>query len=394
MNISFDILFRIMIDHSYFKENPVRDLEIIPTETSARMLINAGLIWRQTSGGLIVLYEKDPTEEEPHDIPWKLKNEPFKLAFYIIAKSSLFYNYSDIPDSIKLPEVFYWNNREKNDQDGKLLLNKGTKVSSDDLVSLREKLLTITGTSSNPSETFMMKDIDGNILINRSIKVKKQKETDTEGVYFTQVDLAGPDEGRYQLEYAGKTEEIYVAGSWTPDRLLGIVEIFNGTEVAVDNRFMNGTNVSAKNYHLVFNARETFWKYYIVLRNISEDPGLQVIYQESTQEDLPYPDEVEFKSEPPEEQRTETFKDNIVLLFQSQKTIPFYEIARKGISLQDTSSSGSGGGGPGRGRGRGGDADDPGMDKDVIKNLPNAPVSAIKPNSDDGKIYSEIFIYV
>jgi hypothetical protein len=180
--------------------------------------------------------------------------------------------------------------------------------------------------------------------------------------------------------------KLYVDRQLSGKDFIGLIEIHKSSQVPATYTFAdtNGSVTSpAIIYAIVFGRIMSTWKYYIILSEIDVDPGLSITYASPIPGEEPYPSAVTFNSIPPGAGLTETYGSGKVILFESDKELPIYEIPKKNIKLIKPQEAGNGNG-PAEAE----------ATKTLLKNLPNASISAIKPNEDNSKVFSEIYVFI
>ncbi len=370
MKIKFDKMFDVIFEHQYFRDGKISQLYIEPAQITRSLLRDYGLLFKQTKHGFIILYEKDTTViNEP---PLKTISKDLKFSFAVFLNSSYFANYTEIPLHHKYPDIFYFNNLGGYADGTGIFLNKQAFAGNSDVLELYSPVLNLHAATTKPSSLVQLAGPEGKILFSENIK-------STEGAVIYQFNFEKIGSGSFDILIDGIIyRKIYVDSELSRKSLFAILDIFVSSGVPANYRFINddGT-VNNKTYKIRFARRETTWKYFIILKNISSDPGLNVHYGTKIPGEEIYPDTMNFNPAVPDTNLLETFGPGKILLFESAAKMPLYEIPKTNINLLKPDTS------------------DPGSEPDLIRgNLPNAPVSAIKTNEDNTEAYSEIYIYV
>jgi len=360
MDIRFDTLFEIELAHTYYTSKVSEDSTIEPTPGTRRLMQDYGLLFRETSGGGLVLYEYYPdVTDHPH--PVHPVEEELQFSFFLRSSSTVLLNYTDLDIDRPSDQILYFSNLQSNQQDGRLLLSADTSdeyVSSQDDLLLRPPLFNYSFQSVQTSVDMEVKDVFGNVVQHSRILV-----VDGEGSFT--VDLRKRTPGKYSLAIDGSTVmEFYASDSLVRRSALGVIDILTGSGVPAAYRFLDTNfDVVPRTYHIRFNRRETWWKYYVVLKY---RPDIQ-------------PDDLSIKQTGGAlhftRQSATTLPDGFTAVpFLSTAPIPLEEEPVSGLRLERRNHGHS--------------------ETFEIDNLPNASVRTVTPDPAEHKIYSEIFIYV
>ena len=386
MKTKFDILFQVVFEHGYFKDKCLKGLEIRPTEQTLDLLRDYGLLFKRTKTGFVVLYEIDTTSFP--EKPLKPIQKELRLSYEIYVKDVCFVNYTQIPLDYRNPDFFYFDNRTQNVVNHDLLLTQQNYVGIYDITELIGEFENIDKPATAVSSLIEVSDLNNKKVLSK--KVLKQKDEITgEERFIYQIEFNKIGTGNFAIKIDGNLHKrVYSNKIISRKPVLGIIDIYTTDVVPVAYRFVtsDGT-VNKKTYKIRFAPRLTFWKYFIVLKSINTNPGLSIVYRDPATGEEVYPSSVDFK--PPntlsdeDEEFINSQSSGSVLLFQSSKKIPFYEIPKRKISLIKPDET----------------DDDEEEDEDdindtIIEHLPNATIEAIKPNIDNTETFSEIFIYV
>ncbi|MDB4582340.1 hypothetical protein N9164_04245 [Draconibacterium sp.] len=383
MKIKFDILFEVIVEHDYFKDKTIKDLSIKPTENTLQVLNNYGLLFRNTAKGFVILYEIDTTTSTQEPLKPIITSEKFSFEIYI--NDSYFNNYTNIPIDHKGPHILYFNNLDENIGDSKMMLNKDPIVGEKDISRLIATYYNIQEPATSSSTLLEVIDSNGTTVFSKSV-VKIEDSL----VYQIDFDKIGA--GWFDIKIGGISRDaVYVDKNIHRNPVFGIIDIYATTDVPSSYRFVASDGaVASKVYNIRFAQRTTTWKYYVILNNIDSDPSLVVIYQNplpGSSEEI-YPSGITFSKTPLTAVSNELvikYGLDKVFLFKSSDELPLFEIPKSKISLIKPDSTDE-------------DVDEDEINDDVITNLPNANITAIKPIENEItheiELFSEIFIYV
>ena len=138
MKIDFQPAFAVDIKHDYYPDGISADFMLAPTPDCQQQLRRFGLLFKETAGGFIVLYETTGTDGPVE--PKRRIEAPLAFSFVLWAKSPYLLNYSNLPLSKTPEQIFYLSNRHQVLNNAQLLLSAdpvGEFVSAADLLPLR-----------------------------------------------------------------------------------------------------------------------------------------------------------------------------------------------------------------------------------------------------------------
>lgn len=375
MGTLFKKLCSVSFNHDYFAEGMTDQLSMVPTSETVQKMKDLGLLFRRSKNTFSVFYEAHEVEESK---PLKLTNENDKLIFLIKQEDYLFQNYTALPVDLKYPSLLYFSNLSSATGDkGELLLSQGDFADATDVLYLRKAIVNVAGESEADDVEVLLKNEQGETIVSQTAEV-------ADGAYTTQLDLLSYPKGKYQLSHGSEEQAIYVNNDIHHMPVLAVVEIFLGYEgkVPVDRQLLDGDEVDSKAYVVQFGARETHWKYIVVLKNFNDEDDLEIQYSDDAlEESSPYPEEMTFLSKTPDDGLLELYGEEKVLLFESEDPIPFYSSPMMGVNLMKEAASL--------------EDEEETTYTEVLKNLPNPPVSLIKPQvGEEVTYYTETFIYI
>ncbi len=359
MRIEYSKLFKVDIHHDYYSDVISKDFEIEPTDICKWQLANYGLIFKKMKDGFIVLYETD-NSNTPH--PKREFDNSVKFSFKLIPKKLHVVNYSNLSHTSKSNQIYYLHNLNNNRQNINgvdfLLLNDnagGFFLSSRDQIIIKPHFFQYREDNAALSAVVEIDGDSGNVIPARNVLV-------IEGILNYTVNLRHHEPGKYTLKVNGENRLVfYACDELKTDNIFGIIDIYCHPDMNNDYAFvMQNGDISAKIYTLRIQRRETIWRYFLVLKNRPNADDLSINYSNGP---------VIFAAQPEE------------ILSDGQRAVPF--ISSVPIPLQKTVITGISL-----------DKANGNSLKQLIENLPNAPVSIINPDLNNNLIYSKIFIYV
>lgn len=375
MSIIYTRLGEVALRHDFYKDGLAKDINLWPTDETAHLMKNGKILFRKTSGGIVLLYRAEEDEVTPLT-PLKLPQSFF--FFFKPENAASFLQITDLDngsEEFQAGKVPFFQNTPANastDSDNpeeltyQLLDGTRSKVFSIDLKlnpipsSVRIKIRNAAGEVISSG-----KDLSGNPLPDGF-----EVGPDDNGLFRFTFDLAGRKEGVYTftLRNSADTEDLWSKNYWLGEsriyQPLGILEL--RYQAAPDHLY------GAKEYYqLSFNRKESLWTYYVVNGNNKVDlisSELQ-IQDQGNEGSVPYGSYTFNRiGDSPNAEIKINNLDTVV--FRSQGKIPYYEIPKLNFQLRKT---------PGN--------------QVLISNLPNPSRSAPIKESG-GEANSEIYVYI
>ena len=382
ISIKFEILFEVNFIHEYFKDGVLKEIDFRPTDMTIIRLLDYGLLFRKTSTGFVVLYEKDTHSPGEPSLKPIITDE--KFSFEVYAGDPWFPNYTALPLDHKSPDIFYFYNLNENISSSLKLLNNGQHVNESNIVQLSSHIYNLRKTIATSSALIEIFDLNGIAVFSKTIAAI-QLNGNFELDY--QIDFSQYGSGRFNVKIDGTDHaSLYVDSMLKKKDIFGIIDIYKSALVPATYAFADASGaVTAPSvkYHIRFGRRQSTWKYYVILKEFETDPGISIDYLPPVSGEEPYPVTVNFAVGTPEQGLIDTYGTGKVLLFESDSEIPLYEVPKKNIRLNKPEDPG--------------DIEEA-MDADDVeilrKHLPNAPITALKPNTDNSKVFSEIYVFI
>ena len=365
MQIIYDTLFKVALSHNYYDSDNGRsvadDLEISPTAACLRSLKNYGLLFKKNGQGFSVLYEAEKGEGDAL-VPRRTIEEPVRFSFVVKTRTPWFLNFSQLPiPEDGPPKIYRVHNRQDNQQGGELLLTADYAaefLSEKDRIEVKPLLF---------HERFETEDTHAEMQVvsEKGDLVADEKVFPVEKAVDFVVDLKKASPGKYTLKKNGtKIRDFYADDELIGENVFAVIDIFDEDSVSAAYRFTDENHsVAPKTYKIKIDNRKVFWKYLVVLkyRTQIDTADLSVALSGNGSAFSKLPDTV--------------LSNGLTAApFVSNDEMGLTAKPVKGIKLTCDAK---------------GTADD-----FEIANLPNGRPETIKPDKDEDKIYSEIYIYV
>jgi hypothetical protein len=106
MTTSYKVLCSVVMQHSYFTDGQLRELEVRPTASTAARLRQAGLLIKHQPSGFVLLYASSSAASQSPRRLHKVPAPVFPLVFSLTPHDPYFLNYSDLP-LLKAPGYVY-----------------------------------------------------------------------------------------------------------------------------------------------------------------------------------------------------------------------------------------------------------------------------------------------
>ncbi len=379
MIISFDILFRVRLRHSFYADGAARHLMVLPTAETLRLIDNNKLLFRITESGFLVAAESvdagpagsdtsgsNTTDGDATDngatgadngqrTERKLRRalpDGARFRFHLVSTSTRFSSITNLPLTDDEPGAMLLGNRNGSTDDEALLLHPSqfAGMESNSFAILKDNALKYTVSDQTIPGTATVRTAQGRVLLTQTT----DPQDDT--LYFS-FDMTGFPSDFYTLWFGNKAINTwYHAAERYPGMLLAVVEIDPGSGAAVTHRMFDGQQIMKQpEYEIRFQNRSTFWRYHIRNRsgvNLNNPVILAAPYSFSKKNDDELPEDA--------------------LLFESEQAIPLQEAGISNISLRRQTGAAT---------------------HLVLDTLPNPGTRFAEPDPvDHNKLYSDIFI--
>ncbi len=365
------------IAHDYFEDGFAKGLVLTPTAETSNLLKNGKMLFKTipNAGSITVLYKTEDDEVTP----MVNLGKELKFTFILNSKtSSEFFNITDLDESISKEHhsanIIYFSSDPP---------SASHDPSSPELMhhSIIDKLRTSLFTYqfellSNPPEVlFSLSDENGPVSVGKEVDGTPFDTTLTLSItdantFQQQIDLRHKSKGRYIITIRDigdtttlKEEIVYIDDLLVPQKIVGIVELVYDT---ANNEIYGDT----EHYQLVFERKNSIWKYIVVNKSSKVDLGVQdlTILDEGLATG-PYVVNT-FAREGTEPHGSVRINDLDTVVFKSSAPIPFFEQPKINLELRTS----------------------PGDDK-LVSHLPNPSHSGVI-KKESGDQLSEIYVFI
>lgn len=392
LNISYQRLFNLKVSHNYYKDGLAKGLHLTPTRDTMDLLKNGRMLLKKLQHKTVVLYRslnENPPVDPPN--PFIDLEEDFRFTFALtVENKSEFVNKTnlDTNGAFQSSNILYFINDPAAASDD---ATSPEDLNFSLLNSIRSSLFTyefqlspvppfpsdvrLTVSPINDDGTLgapvdVGKDPNGNPI---STPLDLSVDSANLGIYSLSIDLRKKKKGRYKIQVEDaanlgvflKEDDIYIHDELASQNILGIVDIIYKTSGAEVHAYG-----ATEEYNIQFVRNQTFWKYFVVLRDAELELNTYEINDTLVDplDGTSYA-EVEFSNGTPAET---TVNGSLARVFISDDPIEFFELPKVNINLRDVSNNAV-----------------------VIKSLPNAsPNVVIKKNESTSNLESEIYVFL
>jgi len=295
MDIRYDILFTIECLHQFFtpagqaETNPLyTGLRFSPTPACRQLLRRYDLLFRETEGGMTVLYghqSQGPTLSRIGE------GEGVVLSFALIPTDPAFINITDLSladDALPPAEsLFYFQGTVVVSSSGagehgeeKKYLHRGKQVATEDQLPVRSSMFVYP--VDPPGSRARVRVMDA-----LSEKVVAGPDLPSEAARVVPVNLRDEPSGRYRLQAEGdegfQDALDFYCTDVPPARFWGLVDVFVRPSPSAEAMARVVLDVqhpqpaASRVFTLSFENRKTFWKYFIV--NQFREPAFFEAYE-------------------------------------------------------------------------------------------------------------------
>lgn len=323
--VAYKKLFSTQVIHNYYTDTLSKgDVTAIPTAETVRVMKNSGMQFRNLNSGSTVLYKTKDLAGTPF-IPFANVNLVFALQLLNINE---FLNFTDL--GTYTPEKLLY------------FTNKNTPLIHDLDFEILDLLRPTSFTYSFPEgqDATVPTDI-GHIKITNSTGDVTPSYPDPDNLlpdadlhYSYPIDFSGMPKGIYEFETwinadPSITKKVYIDNDLARTGAFGIVDIL----VVDENTFP--TTAPVRVYNINFSRRDTFWKYFVIMKSGNTDVGdLTVSIVDGLDQtiDTPYPFPITFT------RTLDTIINGVptATFVSDAPAIPFFEIVKKGLNIEKT----------------------------------------------------------
>ena len=255
MTIAYDILFRVTVHHSFYKNGVSADFSFQPAPDTQRLLDTYGLVFKKFEQGFAVFARVEPgaAPNDPPKLFFPIHKNSLRFRFLMVPNNNHFYNYTKFHNN-KFPqagkELLYFSNVKMATGDAPVL---GDAVSTNPGTYLRllnTNILNLKYNSPVSTANPVLSDVFGKVYTPMPfIDLPAGQKTDELQIDFRKINEIKP--GRYRVSDANlpKDIDLYYEPELSGQEVFGIVDIFSDTkdftnptndQVAPAYKFLNG----------------------------------------------------------------------------------------------------------------------------------------------------------
>jgi hypothetical protein len=301
MKQAYTHILTFLFKHRYFRNHLFQPTDVACTESSTRLLTNLGIIIKPFAGGFNLL-ASDP--ELLDSI-----NEGESIQLHLNCNDPLYINYTELPLYRPNDKLIYFNNLSAISDPGneRFLLHEKEFVGENEVVQLTQGKINVF--QFDPAIVYRFADSLGNEISSECVTQSLQDS----GEFM----LSNLPPGLVRI-YTGKQEvgKYYYSPKTIWKKPLGIVEIYTG------KLFDHYKEKGKVEYAVVFNNRQTIWKYFLVSPVYHKFDKLSIINKGKDQ-----------IFNPPQKQAV--LKNPEAWVFESKTQIPLSENSEENYQLID-----------------------------------------------------------
>jgi hypothetical protein len=301
MRQSYSHLLTLLFKHRYFRDDLFKSVQISYAEGTPKLMKDLDIIVKPFAGGFHLM------ASDPELL--KTINDTYPIQFHLFCNDPLYINYTDLPIYQLSDKLLYFNNISAvSDPNGEgFLLNDEEFVGKNEVVQISYGRINIS--ASNSGKEYSFTDAVGNEISSQFISQSSQNSNE--------FSLANLPQGIIRI-YADKKEvdKVYYYPKAIWQKPLGIAEIFPG------KLFTHFKDKGKADYSVVFNNRQTIWKYFLVSPVYQKFTNLSIINKGKEQV---------FNA--PQKQHVD--KNPEALVFESKIKIPLSELSDENYQLVD-----------------------------------------------------------
>jgi hypothetical protein len=273
-------LMQVAIRHTYYSDDACPDFVAQPTPPTRDLMRSLGLLFQQEAAGFSVLYDVGRAE----GLFWYLRQQGTapgagvasqhwtRLSFVLSLANLSFVNFTDIPvDTNPTRQNFYFTNQDAHtDGPDEIILNRGARVDGTALLPVEGPEIRIE-TPPGVDEV-ILRDIAGEPVLTVARCVRQVAPPATVCRDFVFLDCSTLPEDKYVIETVGLDHSLrdilYTVAKPVP--LCFIDLLFASPTPAAPGVYPvqqlypeHDTSITGVRYELTFQARSTYWRYYI-----------------------------------------------------------------------------------------------------------------------------------
>lgn len=271
LGFTWDKLITVKCQNNFYHDGQGKDFEFIPTNKTQILMKNYNVFFKQETNGFSLFCNPDRFKRIV-DLKRALDQ---KLIFLIRNKNNYLLNYTDLSFA-ENNKMYYFNNLSTSKNGSKTLIHSQEYVHETQALRIFNKYQSIKldkfikstklvdARQNNLNQDLWLQEVDNNHLVT----LKKLSE------------------GRYSL-LNGKASESFYVIDYIKEPMWGILDLFLG-DLPDENSFFEKGKIAHKEYIINLNARKTFWKYFILPENKSDELKLEEVKVHYNGKEIPF----------------------------------------------------------------------------------------------------------
>jgi len=250
-------LFSVSCKHDYYPDGNTSDLQFSPTAECQMLLKNLGLLFKQARGGFYVLYT--PQDGVQHVLEKLTSSQTF--SFSIQFGNPSFFNFSAFPSQKSAQggfQGYHFQNKGVSKKGEKCVLQQGDVVGEADLLSMRGQNFDYKWETGKQPKTIKVENEAGETVFEKQIS-----DQPISGIF---IQLSDKPNGKFSLIADERVVEHFISVPNNPSLFGGLLQIHFGDIAAPDYELIKDGKITPQDYVIDFSARETYWKYFIAIR--------------------------------------------------------------------------------------------------------------------------------
>ncbi len=232
-------LYQLNVLHDYFSDGRCKNVEVVPSRETARMLQQYGLFFRQVETTYHIVAKNDGNT--PLFVEENLQTS---LNFHLKINDPYFLNYTDLPLEISSNQVYYFSNLNA----ATSFLSKEEKANGQDQLAIKTKQFSYeVDAATHEGKQLQVKNQNGEVVDEYEIKAVQN---------HILVDLQHQAEGVYDIYIEEELKEkTIISNSATPTDF-GFIQLELSTNTWSKERPIK--------QFIQFKNRATYWQYNII----------------------------------------------------------------------------------------------------------------------------------
>lgn len=284
MKLIYRPLLQVNLRHGFYQSGlSTEDFNVIPSEATARLFAQTGVIFRPTHSGFSIFVEvtQDSIEPtSPPSLPETLREfsiDALRMHFYLVEKNTYLSNITDLPNYRPGKQLFYFNNLRDDQVDGRLHLGDSfiNQRIGEPLSRPLGNTVTYAFSPAVSSATMELEDAFGNAIFEQSFDHSELGNVAEE----YRLDLSSINNlaaGRYLLRHQGGPGQplsFFYDPNALSGAIFGVIELFDSTvnlttnnseQVPLAYRFLIDNRIQQiDGYTVQFEPRKTTWRYLV-----------------------------------------------------------------------------------------------------------------------------------